>query len=122
MKIAIVGSRTFKDYKLLKDQVMHYLDLYSHNFEYFISGGAVGVDSMVQILAKEVGCCIKIYYPDWSIGKSAGIKRNRKIIDNADVVIAFWDGKSRGTKNSIELAKSMNKVLFIVHYLDPAHV
>lgn len=57
-----------------------------------------------------------IFIPDWKkYGRSTGIRRNKDIIDNSDIVVAFWDGESRGTKNSINQAKKADKPCHI-HY------
>ena len=58
-----------------------------------------------------------IFRPDWDrYGKAAGIIRNKDIVENSNMVIAFWDGKSKGTASSIELAKKMDKNLKIVYF------
>lgn len=106
MMIGVIGSRTFNDYKLLSKV----LDLYK-NFDYIIvSGGANGADSLSEKYAKENNIKTNIYLPDWKkYGKSAGFIRNNDIVNNSDIIIAFWDGKSKGTKHSISLAKKQNK-------------
>lgn len=59
----------------------------------------------------------KIFEPDWKkYGKAAGVIRNKEIVAAADHVLAFWDGKSRGTKNSIDHANKMNKKLVVVRF------
>jgi hypothetical protein len=50
------------------------------------------------------------------LGKKAGPVRNQQIVDKADVVIAFWNGDSRGTKSTIEITKKSNKLLKIYNY------
>lgn len=127
MKIAVVGSRTFTDEifikKILNDQFSH------HRGDTLVSGGAKGVDSIAEKIidnwknlhvktygGKEEDFKInkKIFLPDWNkYGKRAGFLRNQLIIDEADKVIAFWDGKSKGTKHSIDLAIKANKPLDI---------
>ena len=47
-------------------------------------------------------------------GKSAPLVRNRLIVDNCDAVLAFWDGKSRGTKYTLDYANQMGKPVKIV--------
>ena len=42
-------------------------------------------------------------------GKSAGPRRNQQMVVDCDYCILFWDGKSRGTKNDIDLCKKYNK-------------
>lgn len=116
IKVAIVGSRTFSNYdgfeKNLKDTIREngWMDIE------LISGGAKGADSMAQRYAKENGLKITIFYPNWNkYGNSAGFQRNRLIIEACDVVVAWWDNKSKGTQNSLELAEEMGKkkIVFI---------
>jgi hypothetical protein len=71
-----------------------------------VSGGARGVDWTAQAAAHCRGLQVKIFPPDWDrYGKSAGFKRNQQIVHLADGMVAFWDGQSRGTAHSIELAR-----------------
>ena len=107
-KVAVVGSRTYRDYNRVKEE------LDKLNIQLIISGGAPGADFLAQEYARHNGLPILIFYPDWRIGKSAGFVRNEKIVSNADIVIAFWDGKSKGTLDSINHAKRLNKQLIIV--------
>ena len=111
MKTAIIGSRTFDNYQLLKETIAPL------NPTEIVSGGAKGADSLGEQYAKENGIKTTIFLPDWKLhGKSAGFKRNVDIISNADVVVAFWDGVSKGTKHSIELAKKQGKTIIIVNF------
>jgi hypothetical protein len=58
-----------------------------------------------------------VFKPDWNkYGKSAGFVRNKLIIENADIVFAFWDGESKGTLISINIAKELNKKLYICNF------
>lgn len=55
--------------------------------------------------------------PDWkAYGKSAGPKRNKQIVEYSDLIIAFWDGKSKGTLSSIQFAKELTKKLVVICY------
>jgi|WetSurSiteA1Bulk_404760.scaffolds.fasta_scaffold130028_2 hypothetical protein len=118
MKIAVVGSRSFKDYDYLVkklDEVIFGFEEFGdiHEFE-IVSGGAKGADRMAEWYAEFREYPIKIFLPDWDkYGKSAGYKRNQRIVDSSDVVAAFWDGESRGTKHSIDLAVKQNKQVLI---------
>lgn len=78
-----------------------------------VSGGAKGVDSFAEAWAKLHLIPVKIFKPDWSAGKKAGALRNRQIVDYCDELIAFWDGQSKGTKISIEMAKTANKLRMV---------
>jgi hypothetical protein len=105
MKVAIVGSRTFRDLNRVRRYVR---ELPPDSV--VISGGARGVDITAQRAAEEHGLKTKIFLPEWDkYGKSAGFKRNTLIVQACDHLVAFWDGTSRGTKHSIDLAKQQGK-------------
>ena len=112
MELAIIGSRSFNDYDKLKNEVDKI-----ENITTIISGGAKGADTLAEKYAFEKNIPIKIFPANWSkFGKRAGIIRNKEIIDNCDKVIAFWDGESRGTTNSITVAKNKGKGVILVYY------
>ena len=116
MKIAIVGSRNFKDYNTFKKIIDNIISKFE-NVE-FVSGGAKGADEFAYKYAKENSIPIKIYFPNWEkYEKAAGYKRNKQIWQEADIGIAFWDGKSKGTTHSFDLAKEMNKKLSIYNFV-----
>lgn len=59
------------------------------------------------------------YLPDWDkYGKSAGFKRNTTIVEACDTLLAFWDGKSRGTQDSIAKAEKLGKLTIVITYHD----
>lgn len=104
MKVAIIGSRTFNDYNFLKETLEPYIE----NITMIISGGADGADSLAEKWAKKSEKDIMIYNPKWSLyGKRAGYIRNKKIVENCDALLAFWDGKSKGTKSSLDLCEEL---------------
>ena len=137
MKIAVVGSRDFfliYDYKKQEYIVDENKKRFVHeilindfsNGDILISGGAKGVDifaeqnidewnRMAFVHSRKSNKWGKIIFkPDWNkYGTKAGFLRNQLIIDEADKVIAFWDGKSKGTKISIDLAIKAGKPLDI---------
>lgn len=113
MKIAIVGSRNFDNYNLMKDFVLERFD--KDEIDLIISGGARGADRLAEKLADEIGVPKLVIKPEWEkYGKAAGFIRNEDIVKKSDVVFAFWDGQSRGTENSIKHAEKMDKKLFIL--------
>jgi hypothetical protein len=106
MKV-IAGSRNFTDYKKLCKICDHLLQ-YQTDIE-IVSGTARGADRLGEQYAKERGYAIKQFPADWKKhGKAGGPIRNQQMANYADALIAFWDGKSRGAKNMIELAKRSN--------------
>lgn len=114
MKLAIVGSRTFNDYDLFLDFAQKY---FRYEINTIISGGAKGADSLAKRFAKYWGFEYSEFLPNWNeLGKSAGFRRNQQIVDECDVVLAFWDGKSKGTQDTINKAKKAKKPTFIIYF------
>lgn len=111
--LAIIGSRNFNDYDMLKSE----LDNVIPRPDKIVSGGAKGADKLGALYAKEYGIPLLEYLPDWDKhGKSAGFVRNKEIVNNCDYLIAFWDGVSKGTKHSIDLAHKQDKVYKVVTF------
>jgi len=112
-RVAVVGGRDFTNYLRLKK----ILDSVKGKILSLVSGGAKGADQLVEKYAIENGFTIEVYQADWdTLGKKAGPLRNKKIVDNSDVVIAFWNGVSRGTKSTIDIAKRNNKLIKVYDY------
>ncbi len=106
MKVAVVGSRNFTDYQIGRSILLEIIQ----PEDIIISGGAKGADTIAEHFAKEFENEIIIHKPDWDkYGKSAGMIRNGQIIEDCDYVVAFWDGKSRGTADTIRKANNSNK-------------
>lgn len=80
-----------------------------------VSGGARGVDRLGERWAKRQGISLRKFTADWAeYGKKAGILRNITMAEYADALIAFWDGRSRGTKHMISEAKRRGMPYWIV--------
>ena len=108
MKLGIVGTRTFTDYEYLKKKILRIYKI--KDIEEIVSGGAEGADTLAEQFAKEFDIPIKIYKPNWDkYGRKAGALRNVKIVNRSSVIIAFWDGKSPGTKITIDIAEKQKK-------------
>jgi len=123
LKILICGSRTFNNYDKLKNSVNNVLkDLRSQGEKIFISGGAKGADTIAEEYALNNDKQFKCFSANWDkYGKRAGVIRNREMLEYlsyGDVVIAFWDGKSKGTKNMVEIAKKSRKNIKIFVFGD----
>ena len=120
MRIVIAGSREFDDYELLKGTLNHILDEQTASVE-LVAGHAKGADLLAEKYARENGLPIHIIKPDWkTYGRAAGPIRNRQMLDYAKeespLVVAFWDGKSKGTRNTIETARSLGIAVEIVRF------
>jgi len=104
--------RDFYDYAFVEP----YLDMQRHEITEVVSGCATGVDSIGERWARANGIPIRRFPADWSQhGKAAGPIRNRQMAEYADALIAFWDRKSKGTKNMIETANRNNLKVYIIH-------
>jgi len=109
MKLAVTGSRSFKDYESMKSILVKW------KIEEIISGGARGADTLAERFADEHKIKKVIFKPDYAkYGKKAPLMRNRQIVDYVDRVIAFWDGESRGTKYTIDYARKNGKKVDVI--------
>ena len=104
MKVAIIGSRS-----LTVQDLGTYLP---DGTTEIVSGGAKGIDTCAKEYAKVHGLKLTEFFPDYKrYGRGAPLKRNLQIVGYADIVIAFWDGTSRGTKYVIDHCKQIDRVL-----------
>ena len=114
MKVIVAGGRDFDNYELLKEK----LDFYFKDITpVIVCGEAKGADLLGRRYAEEKGLDILSYPAEWEkYGKSAGFRRNEQMAANATALVAFWDGKSKGTKHMIDTMKRLNKPIRIVYY------
>ena len=100
MKVAVVGSRNLC--------VRHLENYLPKDTTEIISGGAKGVDTSAKLYANSHNIKLTEFLPEYErYGRAAPLKRNDAIIENADLVIAFWDGKSKGTKYVIDKCRKI---------------
>jgi len=116
--LGIIGSRSFTDYDLFKSKISQVVKKLQAkcNKIIFVSGAAKGADSFARDYAKENKIEIIEFIPDWDkLGKSAGFLRNKDIVDKSDLLVAFWDGKSKGTFHSMKLMniKQQNRLIIV---------
>lgn len=102
MKLLIVGSRTISDFDLE--------GYVPEGVEMIISGGAKGIDTVAEQYADAHGIEKLIIRPQYEkFGKAAPIKRDEQMVDIADTVLAIWDGRSKGTKYTLDYAEKKGK-------------
>lgn len=90
VKVAVIGSRSWKDVDISPFLPKDVTEI--------VSGGAVGVDTVAREYALAHGLKLTEFLPDYQrFGRRAPLVRNIEIIEYADLVLAFWDGSSRGT-------------------------
>lgn len=124
LRIIVAGSRCFNDYELLKKEVVNIVKSSNKpkQFIKIISGKAKGADTLGERFAKEFRLEVKEFPADWDrLGKKAGYVRNAEMAkfaadENYGILIAFWDGKSRGTKHMIDLAEKYGLEIHIVRF------
>lgn len=118
-RIIIAGGRDFDDYDRLcvfMDQYCLDNDLGPDNTD-FISGEARGADSMGKQWALSRGYKVMLFPANWTDhGKSAGYIRNKQMADEATALVAWWDGKSRGTAHMISAMSGRGHPIHIERY------
>jgi len=115
VRVIIAGGRYFDDYDLLCRKADAFLSRQSE-IE-IVSGTAKGADKLGERYAEERGYPIKRFPADWgTFGNSAGYRRNVEMAVYGDALIAFWDGRSKGTKHMIDIAKKNDLKIRIVTY------
>jgi len=116
MKVIIAGGRNFNDYNKLRESCDNIL-VNQKDVE-IVSGTAAEADTLGERYAQEKGYEVKKFPAQWDLyGKSAGYKRNQQMAEYADGLIAFWDGKSRGTKHMIDIATNKGLKVRVIRYL-----
>lgn len=128
LRIIIAGGREFDDFDRLCKYCDSIISGYNsdNNFNItIISGNAIGTDRMGEEYSRLRGYNLMVFPADWfKFGKRAGIIRNAQMAEYATsdgaegILIAFWNGKSRGTKNMIEVAETrgMDRYIDICDY------
>ena len=114
-KVIVAGTRTFDDYELLKSKLDFFLK--NQTDVEIVSGTARGADALGERYAAERGLAVKQFPADWDrYGRSAGYRRNAEMAEYADAAVVFWDGKSKGSKHMIDLAKEKGLPVRVVLY------
>jgi hypothetical protein len=114
-KVIIAGGRDFQDYELLARKC----DMLFSNRKptAIISGLARGADLLGKQYAEERGIPVLEFPANWNkYGKAAGFFRNRQMLNAADALVAFWDGRSHGTKHMIDIAAEQGLPTRVIRY------
>lgn len=111
MRVAIVGSRDFPRLDLVRRYVRELPP-----GTVVVTGGARGVDRAAEEEARAQGLEVVVHLADWvELGRRAGPVRNTVVVAESDLVVAFWDGRSKGTRDVVSKAERMGKTLRIVY-------
>ena len=86
-----------------------------------ISGGARGVDTSARLYAHDHGIKLTEFLPNYEkYGRKAPLIRNMDIINSADLVLAFWDKKSNGTRFVIKKCREIGKQIILYTPITPS--
>lgn len=139
MKLGIVGSRDYDNYKEFKKYMSQFVDTFGE-ISTIVTGGCRGADNLAEKYAKKHKIELIVYNADWNtygcsilffrrknkirtnlesliLDKKAGPLRNKQIVQNITHLIAFPTENSVGTLNTISLAKKEN-IPTIIHYVN----
>ena len=118
-KLLVCGSRTINNSEWVFSEIEKYIS--ESNLQYsdihIIEGEASGVDKISKQFAQSKNISVIEMPADWkAYGRAAGPIRNEQMVRLCDQCLILWDGKSRGTKNDIDLCDKYNKSNKIVIY------
>ena len=110
MRVAIVGSRHFP----APARVTDYVNSLPKGSS-IITGSASGVDAAATRAAREKGIPVQVVPAsfDEMADPSKSAARNQRLVDACDVLVAFWDGASRGTRTTVERALDSGKEVHV---------
>jgi len=107
--VAIIGSRSITNCEEVIEKVLKDIEITE-----IVSGGAIGVDTVAKRYAKKNNIKYKEFLPDYRRYRNyAPIKRNDQIVEYSDIVLAIWDGFSKGTKYTIQKALELEKIVIV---------
>ena len=113
MRYIVAGGRDFKNYHLINDVLPHFIE----PGDEIVSGGANGADMCGEYWANTHQIPCKVFPAKWdTYGKAAGFIRNAEMGEYADVLIAFWDKRSKGTQHMIQTMKHNKKPYYVYDY------
>lgn len=112
VRLAVIGSRGFSNFRFLDATLSEYLG----RVVLFISGGADGADSLGEKWARRHGLDTRIFEPDHKRYRHPYHHRNRLIAEACSLLVAFWDGRSSGTKYTIDYARRIGREVRIVRF------
>ena len=111
MKLIIAGSRSFTNYQLLCQT----LAPERHRITQVLTGGARGADQLGFRWALKHHIRSRCFAADWErFGKSAGVRRNHQMAQAGDLLLAFWDGRSAGTRHMISCMQQLGKPVVVI--------
>lgn len=119
MKLIIAGSRSFTNYERFILSVKAFAELLPEDNTgdiEIVTGMAKGPDLMAFKFASENKIKVHCFPANWDkYGKRAGFVRNEEMGKFGDMLLAFWDGQSKGTKHMIDYMRTLGKPVFLIN-------
>lgn len=117
-KLIVAGGRDFNDFRLLSSKLIHLANVILADKDVsIVSGMASGADRLGYIFAQHNHVKCYEFPANWlKYGKSAGIKRNAEMGNFSDGLLAFWDGRSKGTEHMIDYMQYQVKNIWVINY------
>tara|TARA_R110000772_G_scaffold184459_4_gene295481 strand:+ start:5815 stop:6195 length:381 start_codon:yes stop_codon:yes gene_type:complete len=124
-KIIVAGGREFTDSELVEEVMENLFLVWSEedakwldsDLHEVVCGEARGADTLGRLWAESQSVKVKSFPADWDAhGRAAGPIRNAEMGDYADTLVAFWDGKSKGTKNMIDYSLKKGLTVHVYRY------
>jgi hypothetical protein len=120
VRVLVCGSRHFNDLNKMVKVVWEMFD--PDDTITLIHGDARGADRTSEVVFtsgyfKNMPEVLK-FPANWNAhGKAAGYIRNKQMLDEGepDLVMAFWDGVSPGTKNMVSQAEKAGVPVKVIH-------
>lgn len=110
MRVAIVGSRHFAE----PERVVEYVNGLPPRAS-VVTGSASGVDAAAVKAARARGLAVQVLPASFEEVNDPARSdvRNQKLVDACDVLVAFWDGSSKGTRATVERAMDSGKEVHV---------
>ena len=119
-RVIIAGGRDFDDYEYMSTKLNELFkdpNTFNNKTIKIISGMAKGADFLAIRYADENKLTKIIFPANWKVyHRIAGFLRNNDMLSIATHLIAFWDGKSSGTKHMIEIAQMKGIPVWVFEY------
>ena len=121
LHLLVCGSRNFYNYNFMCFVLNTIID--DEDDVEIVSGHCNGADKLAEKFAEENNIQTRLFIPDWKLGKAAGPIRNKEMIDyisqfDNKLVVAFVDRNSKGTRNTISLARDKNIKTYVYEFFD----
>jgi hypothetical protein len=116
MRVIVAGNTKFKDYNMLKERLDFYLQNRLPNVT-ILTKGLRKIGEIIRKYAEERNLKVEEYHAQWRIhGGSADLQRNITMVENADCLIAFWNGKTKTTREIISTARDMGLIVRVIKF------